>query len=120
MTEKEKETRDRKRPLKVVVSATERAQIEGSADRCRLSISSYLRNVGLGYEPASRFDREHFRELVKLHADQGRLGGLLKLWLTGEKHGEGASVKDVRSLLKQIESLQMELAKIVMAEKKRL
>jgi hypothetical protein len=119
MEEVKKETRDRKRPLKVVVSATERARIEAVAERCRLSVSSYLRTVGLGYEPTSRFDREHFRELVKLHADQGRLGGLLKLWLS-EKKGEGAPVKNVRSLLEQIESCQMQIARIVMEEKKRL
>ena len=82
-------------------------------------MSAYLRNVGTGYQPGSRFDREALRELVKLHADQGRLGGLLKLWLA-EKKGEGTNASEVRSVLRQIESLQMELARLVMAEKKRL
>jgi hypothetical protein len=52
---------------------------------------------------------------VKLHADQGRLGGLLKLWLS-EKTGEGAPAKDVRAVLQQIESLQMQIARLVMKE----
>lgn len=115
----EKIIRDRKRPLKVVVSDQERALIENKAQECRLSVSAYLRNVGTGYQPGSRFDREALRELVKLHADQGRLGGLLKLWLA-EKKGEGTNASEVRSVLRQIESLQMELARLVMAEKKRL
>src|SRR4051812_8609164 len=112
----EKTVRDRKRPLKVVVSQAERDEIEARAEAARLSVSAYLRSVGLGHEPTSRFDRESIREMVKLHADQGRLGGLLKLWLV-EKKGEGASASDIRSVLQQIESLQMELARLVMQEK---
>lgn len=114
-----REVRDRNRPLRVVVSVGERAQIEAMAKECRMSVSAYLRNVGLGFQPNSRFDREAIRNLIALHADQGRLGGLLKLWLA-ERNGEGANVREIRSVLQQIESLQMELARIVMTEKKRL
>lgn len=108
-------TKDRKRPFKVYVNPIERDEIEQRAASVGLTPSSYLCNVGLGYQPKSTFDQDAILELVKLHADQGRLGGLLKLWLT-EKPGEGARVKDVRALLNQIESLQVQLARLVMTE----
>lgn len=114
-----KETRDRKNPIKVYVSTSERKKIEQHAVASSKHPSTFLREVGLGSVPKSRFDREAIQKLVKLHADQGRLGGLLKLWLSTKK-GEGADASNIRSVLQQIESLQMELAKVVMAEKKRL
>ena len=113
------EPRDRKHPLKVVVSAKERETIQENAKAARLSVSAFLRNLGMGHQPSSSFDREAIRKMVKLHADQGRLGGLLKLWLS-EQPGKAVSVGEVRSVLFQIESLQQELARLVMAEKKRL
>ncbi len=111
----EKQARDRRRPMKVVVSSEERQEIEQRAKAAGLSVSAYLRNLGIGFEPKSMFDQDAILELVKLHANQGRLGGLLKLWLS-EKPGEGTSVKNVRSLLQQIESLQMQLTRIAMRQ----
>jgi hypothetical protein len=111
----EHQARDRKNPLKVVVSAKERKEIEARAQAAGLSVSAYLRTVGLGYEPKNLFDRDAILTLIKLHADQGRLGGLLKLWLS-EKRGEGAPPSKVRSVLQQIEGLQIHLAKLVMQE----
>jgi hypothetical protein len=113
------ETRDRKKPIKVYVTPSERKKIQEHATASRLHPSTFLREIGLGAKPKSRFDREAIQKLVKLHADQGRLGGLLKLWLSA-KPGDGANSGEVRSVLQQIESLQMELAKLVMAEKNRL
>ena len=52
------ETRNRQRPLKVWVSPSERAEIERLAESTGLSLSAYLRNVGLGYQPPSMFDNE--------------------------------------------------------------
>jgi hypothetical protein len=113
------ELRDRKRPIKVYVSDTERKRIEAIAQQTRKSPSALMRDLALGFEPRSVFDKEAMQELIRLHGDQGRLGGLLKLWLV-EKKGEGTSASNVREVLQQIESLQIELAKIVMKQKKRL
>lgn len=113
------DTKDRNHPIKVYVSALERQTIERLATAVQKPPSTLMRDLALGFEPRSAFDKEAIAAMIKLHADQGRLGGLLKLWLS-EKKGEGAPVGDVRSVLQQIESLQMELAKIVMEQKKRL
>lgn len=94
--------RERNRPLRVVVSATEREQIEATARSAGLSVSAFLRNVGLGHKIHSAYDQEAVIALLRVAGDQGRLGGLLKLWLT-DRPGEGAAVEDVRALLDQIE-----------------
>jgi hypothetical protein len=107
-----KSTRDRQRPLKVWVSPEERHVINARAEASGLAVSAYLRTAGLGMEPKSLFDQDAILALVKLHADQGRLGGLLKLWLA-TRPGTGASTVEVRALLKQIEQLQQQLQDLV-------
>jgi hypothetical protein len=120
MTEtKERDVRDRQKPIKVYVSEEERREIEAKAEACQLAPSAYLRSVGIGYKPKSAFDREAIEVLAKLNADQGRLGGLLKLWLS-ESPGEGAPVKSVRGLLEQIEETQTAIVRVMMKESRRL
>ena len=105
---------ERRRTLRVVVSDAEHAEIVQLATAASLSVSAYLRTLGLGYTPKSTLDQRAIGELVKVHANQGRLGGLLKLWLV-EKPGQGVPVFEVRGLLGQIEELQAELKAIVAA-----
>ena len=100
--------RDRQRPLKVYVSDEEREALAERARGAGLSVSTYLRRLGLGHEPKSRIDHASVMKLFKVNGDQGRLGGLLKLWLS-ERPGHGASAFDVRKLLREIEALQVEL-----------
>ena len=102
------ERRDRQRPLRVYVTPRERLGIEQRAAAVRLSVSAYLRNVGLGYQVKSRLDQEQLLKLIRINGDQGRLGGLLKLWLTA-RPGEGTSGFDVRKLLREIEAEQARL-----------
>jgi hypothetical protein len=104
--------RDRERPLKVVVSAAERAEIVARAHAAQLTISAYLRTLGIGYQPKSKLDQQALLSLVRVAGDQGRLGGLLKLWLS-DKPGEGASTFEVRRVLRQIEDAQTELRQMV-------
>lgn len=97
--------RDRKRPLRVVVSAEERAEIERRAELTGLSLSAYLRSAGLSHPIRSSLDFHAVRELAQVAGDLGRLGGLLKLWLA-EKRGQGAPVADVNKLLRETRALQ--------------
>jgi hypothetical protein len=63
----------------------------------------------------SRDDRiglNHPIHLGKANADQGRLGGLLKLWLV-ERAGQGAPAGEVRHLHEQNREMQGRLAEIV-------
>jgi hypothetical protein len=95
----------RQRILRVVADASEADRIAALAKAADLSVSGYLRRVGLGAQLKPVLDLQLILELVKLNGDQGRLGGLLKLWLS-ERPGVGASAFDVRKLLRQIEATQ--------------
>lgn len=97
------EVRERNRPLRVVVSAAERDTITQGARAANLSVSAYLRALGLGYEPRSTIDHEAVSEVVKAHGGLAKVGGLLKLWLS-ERAGEGVDVIEVRSVLHGIEA----------------
>ena len=108
----QRSTRDRLLPMKVFVTEDERAAIERRAAAANLSISAYLRTAGLNKTIRSTVDHEAVGKLAKLNGDQGRLGGLLKLWLT-DQPGRGVPARDIRSLLEQIEALQSRLVDIV-------
>jgi hypothetical protein len=106
-----KETRDRRCPLRVVVSDSERSRIEERAQSASLSVSAYLRTAGLCHPIRSALDHAAVMELAKVNGDQGRLGGLLRLWLV-DRPGIGAPELEVRLLLDRIAELQGRLAEI--------
>jgi hypothetical protein len=104
--------RDRTRPLKAFVTPGERTAIEARANAAGLSVSAYLRAAALGRRIESALDQRAILDLLKLNGDQGRLGGLLKLWLS-TRAGEGAGATDVRRVLHQIETLQIKLRALI-------
>ena len=106
------ESRDRIRPLKVLVSGRERAEIETRAAATGLSVSAYLRYLGLGFQPHSTLDQEAILALLKVNADQGRLGGLFKLWLSGQS-AASTETMEIRKLLINIEGCQRKLKAVI-------
>ena len=111
-TGKVEESRDRNRPLKVFVSERERADIETRAAATGLSVSAYLRNLGLGFQPHSTLDQQAILALLKVNADQGRLGGLFKLWLSGQS-APLPDIANIRKLLAAIENCQLNLKALI-------
>ena len=109
---KGKGPRDRINHLQVVVDEAERAEIKQRANQAGLSVSSYLRACALGKQVHSVLDLRAVNDLVKIAGDQGRLGGLLKLWLV-DQPGRGAPEIEVRRLLDRIGDAQSALAEIV-------
>ena len=109
---KVEESRDRNRPLKVFVSERERAEIETRAAATGLSVSAYLRNLGLGFQPHSTLDQEAILALLRVNADQGRLGGLFKLRLSGQSVSSGETM-EIRKLLTAIEESQLKLKGLI-------
>ncbi len=103
---------DHRRAIKVYVSLEERERLIERARGCDLPLSAYLRRLGIGHQPKSTIDAQAVLLLLKVNADQGRLGGLLKLWLS-ERPGAGAPAFDVRRLLGQIEATQLRLRALV-------
>ena len=82
--------------------------IRQKAAQVRLSMRAYARNLCLGYEPKSVAKAQAIRELIKVNADMGRVGGLLKLWLSEPDRNQAR----VRRLLQELEQ-----AKEVLVEK---
>ncbi|MGE6512535.1 plasmid mobilization protein [Vreelandella aquamarina] len=76
------ETRKRTTHIMVRVSPDEKEAIAQAAAKCDLKVPTYLRELGLGYAPKSTVDAQAFEQLAKLYGDLGRMGGLLKMWLS--------------------------------------
>lgn len=96
-------------PIRVYCSPEERETIEQQARSTGLSKSSYLLRVGMGYPIRSIVDHHQVEELVKINGDLGRLGGLLKLWLSKEQSVAGIEARTVRETLQKIEVAQEQM-----------
>ena len=108
--------RDRQHPLRVTVTPAEKAAIAARAKDAGLSVASYLRTVALGRQVRSVLDHQAVGELVRVAGEQGRLGGLLKLWLADHSDqgvDQGAPEIEVRRVLERLGDLQGALAEIV-------
>ena len=97
--------KDRNRPIKVLVSEQERNELLARSQKAGIPISTFLRSAGLGYRPKSKLDSKVAMELLKVNGDLGRLGGLLKLWLSED----GAEGVDIRKVLQKIDSAMDEI-----------
>jgi hypothetical protein len=84
---------------------------------CGVSTASFVRAVALGEKLKVVADQRAVLELIRLRADMGRLGGLLKLWLTNEerfdKERSELSVADVRDVLHRIEATEEQIREVV-------
>ena len=80
----ENPTRKNSPPIKVYCLPAERLQIEANARAAGLSLSTYLLKVGIGYWIRGVLDHQKVDELARINGDLGRLGGLIKLWLTDD------------------------------------
>ena len=113
----QKKTRKNGRHLRVPVLPDEEEKIKNLAAQAGLSTASYLRNIGLGYETKSVLDLKKVDDLAKVNGDLGRLGGLLKLWLTNKekvaRFGNGVKEPDIRQLLLEIQKNQLQLRQIM-------
>jgi len=111
MDAKKGKTRKESTPIKVWVTPEEKAAIAAKADAHSLSASGYLRRLGLALPVESTIDQRAILDLVKINADLGRFGGLIKMWLTTNADFESAqglqrklenTLTDVRLLQKKM------------------
>lgn len=68
--------------LRVPVMPADKLAIEANAADAGLTVAAYLRTVGLQRCVSTILDHTAVADLARIAADQGRLGGLLKLFLT--------------------------------------
>jgi hypothetical protein len=99
-------TRKNSTPIKVYCLPSEHREIEALASASGHTKSSYLLRVGLGYRTSSILDNKRVEELLRINADLGRLGGLLKLWLTDDPRTAAFGEATIRALLGRIEETQ--------------
>lgn len=97
--------RRRGKPIEVWVTDGEKAAIRENAVIAGMSMSGYLRSVGLNLRIRSRLDLLAMNDLVKVNGDLGRVAGLLKLWLVSRK-GEGTRVANIESMMRDMRALQ--------------
>lgn len=98
----DKKSRQRIRRFQVLLLPAEAVAIKNHAAHCSLSVSAYLRELGLHYHPKSNVDADAVLEMVKVNGDLGRLGGLLKMWLTNK---ERIQPEQINGVLDKIESI---------------
>jgi hypothetical protein len=91
MDAKKGKTRKESTPIKVWVTPEEKTAIAAKADAHSLSASGYLRRLGLALPVESSIDQRAILDLVKINADLGRFGGLIKMWLTTNANFESVS-----------------------------
>lgn len=100
------------RRIPVQVSDEEHASIAETARATGLPVAVLIRRLALGYEPESLVDSRTMLELIRLRADLGRLGGVMKLWLV-DRPGAGAPEGEVRTALNAVLDRQDEVAALI-------
>ena len=111
MTEEKRPTR--KKRLRVPVLPDEEVAIKKMAASTGLPVAVYLRRVGLGYPVHSILDNKGVEELARINGDLGRLGGLLKLWLTDDPRAAQYGSRLIHALLSKIENTQDQMLGIM-------
>lgn len=103
----------RRQHLRVPVFPEEKAVIQHHAGQAGLSVARFLREVGQGYRIQGVVDYLQVRELARINGDLGRLGGLLKLWLTDDERTTRFGEATVLALLARIEATQNEMGQVM-------
>ena len=103
-TKKPKATRRDSTRITLYLLPEEKKFIDEHAARLNVSSNEFIRASIRGQRFPSFVDQESIRELVKLRADLGRLGGLLKLWLTNDAKTAKFNVAVILRLLGRINS----------------
>ena len=94
----------KKQVVKTYLTPEEFGEIRVSADRAGLSLSTFLKKIGLGFAVPSLEHQEARLELRRLKGDLGRLGGLVKQALAN-----GADRQIVHRLLHELDARQREV-----------
>lgn len=102
----ENTTRKNTPPVRVYCLPEERERIKSLAASSGRTTSNYLLTVALGYPVTHILDNNCVEELARINGDLGRLGGLLKLWLTNDERTLQFSEATIRALLSKIEDTQ--------------
>ena len=110
------ESRQKTKLIQVRATPAEKDGLKNRADAFGVSVGELCRRVIFNSKPKSKVDQNAIAELAATRADLGRLGGLLKGWLSGVfPQGEPVpqTHAEVVSLLRKIESAQKDVQSAV-------
>lgn len=99
--------------LEIRLSPEEKNEILYRANLCNMTIGSYMRSVGVGFVPKTNINLNAIDNLLQINADLGRLGGLLKLWLTDDLKLTYYSKYGIRHLVNKIEVTRDKLEQVM-------
>jgi hypothetical protein len=103
-------------PNKVVIKSyltpEEYKIVENLANECGFSMSTFVKNACLGVNMKSKIDHKAVLAVIKVSADLGRIGGLLKLGLTQKKLKIKETVPLLDSILELKNELKMKIEKL--------
>ena len=99
------------------LNPNDKAKIVQAAKDCGMSLSMYIRTFSLGNVPVTNVDLDEMSKVMKVHADIGRLGGLLKMFLTNDERlddmGREMGVTTIDGVLVDIRATQAKLLELV-------
>lgn len=113
MDAKKRQARNNTYALRVYCLPEESERIEKNARATGLSTSKYLLTVGQGYKVSGILDYQAVEELARINGDLGRLGGLLKLWLTDNVRAAGFGITTIQALMERIKQNQQQMREIM-------
>jgi hypothetical protein len=93
------------------VTEKEYCQIKLLAKQTGFSVSEYIRRILTGQKIEARIDQEAFLSALKVNADLGRLGGLLKYYLA--QGFKNVPPSEIRKVLHDIEDRQRQLRPVI-------
>jgi hypothetical protein len=111
--DKMQSTRKNGKHLRVPVLHEEEAAIKQNAEAAGQTVAAYLRNVGMGYQIKGIVDNNEVEKLAKINGDLGRLGGLLKLWLTNDERTAHFNEATIRAVLSRIVDTQDKMVDVM-------
>ncbi len=103
--------------IKIYLKPNDKEKIANNARECGMSMSAYVRNLALGDIPVTRVELDEINKVMKIHADLGRLGGLLKMTLTNDERlndmGREMGIATIDGTLVDIRAAQAKLLELV-------
>ncbi len=97
----------KKQRITVYLGPEEYRQIQESATKAGISLSTFCKRVSLGTPVPGLEHRQAVKDILKASADLGRLGGLFKLALSSTP--DGADKMTLQRLLREIDMGQKDL-----------
>ena len=105
--------------FRVPVTLDEEEGIRTKARDTGLSVARYMRQVSLGYLVPSAIDNQQVEELLRINGDLGRVGALLKMWLTNDVRLKITSKAEIEATLVTIRTTQNDMMDAIMEHRNR-